>query len=165
MGADPNLDIVDRFFPGALGTIVTLHGTHYAKHWGFGTFFEAKVARELAEFADRQAANDLILIARDERGVAASLVLDLNDPDSGKRGAHLRWFIVSDRCRGTGLGRKLLAQAVAHAEHHANGRVWLTTFAGLDQARHLYESFGFKLVSEAEGAAWGTVVTEQEFRR
>ncbi|MFT5785678.1 MAG: GNAT superfamily N-acetyltransferase [Ascidiaceihabitans sp.] len=159
------MEITNTFLPGALGTIVTLHGQYYAKNWGFGTFFEAKVAHEVAEFASRFASNDLVLLATDAEGVAASLILDLNDPVSGQRGAHLRWFISADRCRGTGIGRSLMDRAVLHADKHADGHMWLTTFAGLLPARHLYESYGFKLVSENEGQAWGTAVKEQEFRR
>lgn len=159
------MDISEQFLAGSLGAIVKLHGNHYATNWGFGTFFEAKIAQELADFALRQARNDLVLIAHDRNGVAASLILDLNDLASGERGAHLRWFISADRCRGTGLGRQLMQRAFSHAEVHSKGRMWLTTFAGLMPARHLYESFGFALVSEAEGGAWGTVVKEQEFRR
>lgn len=159
------MQISDQFFPGALGGIAALHATHYAQHWGFGTFFEAKVARELADFAARQAAPDLVLIAHDAAGVAGSLILDLHDPESGDRGAHLRWFIAAERCQGQGVGRQFLARAVAQAEQHCQGRMWLTTFAGLAPARHLYESVGFALVHEAEGAAWGRTVREQEFHR
>ncbi|MEM8749972.1 MAG: GNAT family N-acetyltransferase [Pseudomonadota bacterium] len=159
------MKIETRFLPGSLGMIAALHGIHYSQHWGFGTFFEAKVASELAEFANRIAYNDLVLIVQDAEGVAASLILDLNDAQSGDRGAHLRWFISSDRCRGTGIGRTLLERAIAHADDHSNGRVWLTTFAGLEPARHLYESFGFRLVNEVEGKAWGTIVQEQEYQR
>ena len=159
------MDILEKFTPGALGEIVTLHSQYYAAHWGFGLFFETKVAREMAAFADRAAESDLILIARDDAGVAASLILDLNDPLSGQRGAHLRWFIAAERCRGRGIGRTFMARAVAHGEAHSSGRMWLTTFAGLKSARHLYEEFGFQLVSDVEGEAWGTRVREQEFRR
>jgi len=159
------MDVSEEFSPGALGEIVTLHSKFYALHWRFGLFFETKVARELSIFADRAAKNDLILIAHDKDGVAASLILDLNDPISNQRGAHLRWFISADRCRGTGIGRDFMARAVAHAEAHCDGRMWLTTFAGLNSARHLYEAFGFTLVSEEEGEAWGTRVKEQEFQR
>ncbi len=157
--------LAGQFFPGALGGIAALHGAHYARHWGFGTVFEAKVAAELAVFACRQAPGDLVLLGRDDAGLAASLILDLNDPASGPRGAHLRWFIVSDRCRGSGIGRKMLAQAMRHADAQSSGKAWLTTFAGLDAARHLYESAGFRLAAEAEGEAWGSRVVEQEFHR
>ena len=89
----------------------------------FGTFFEAKVAHEIAEFASRFASNDLVLLATDAEGVAASLILDLNDPVSGQRGAHLRWFISADRCRGTEIGRSLMDSAVSHADKHADGHM------------------------------------------
>jgi GNAT superfamily N-acetyltransferase len=159
------MKIITEFAPGSLGTIIALHGQHYAQNWGFGTFFEAKVAHELAAFAGRMASNDLVLLTYDDEGLAASIVLDLNDPMSGERGGHLRWFICAERCRGTGIGRKLMDRAMSHADDHSNGNVWLTTFAGLEPARHLYESYGFVLKHEQEGEAWGTVVTEQEFRR
>ncbi|MEM1300126.1 MAG: GNAT family N-acetyltransferase [Pseudomonadota bacterium] len=161
----PDIRIVEHFPPGAIGSIVTLHARHYAEHWGFGSFFEAKVATELAAFSMRASSDDLVLTATDAEGVCGSLVLDLNDPESGSRGAHLRWFITSDRCRGTGLGRELMTRAMAHADALRDGRAWLTTFRGLDAARHLYEAFGFKLVHEAEGEVWGNKVFEQEFRR
>ena len=159
------MKIITEFAPGSLGTIIALHGQHYAHNWGFGTFFEAKVAHELAAFTGRMASNDLVLLAYDNEGLAASIVLDLNDPMSGERGGDLRWFICAERCRGTGIGRKLMDRAMSHADDHSNGNVWLTTFAGLEPARHLYESYGFTLTLEQEGEAWGTVVTEQEFRR
>ena len=159
------MDITKDFFPGAIGQIIQMHGTHYATHWGFTTYFEAKVAHQLAAFAARKTDQDLVLIARDADGVAASVFLDLNDPESGARGAHVRWFISADRCRGTGIGRRLMAQAVEHAETHTQGRMWLRTFAGLEPALHLYRSFGFELYSEMEGDAWGTVVKEQEHHR
>ena len=160
-----NMNITHDFFPGAIGQIIQLHGSHYAKHWGFTSYFEAKVAHQLAEFAHGRKDPDLVLLARDDQGVAASLILNLHDPESQARGAHLRWFICADRCRGSGIGRKLLSMAVAHAEQHSQGKIWLQTFAGLEPALHLYRSFGFVLHDEQEGDAWGTVVKEQEYRR
>ncbi|MDA1237797.1 MAG: GNAT family N-acetyltransferase [Proteobacteria bacterium] len=159
------MQIVEHFTAGSLGSIVALHGQHYAANWGFGTFFEAKVALELAEFSNRKTSKDLLLLAQDEHGIAASLVLDLNDPNSGSRGAHLRWFIASNRCRGTGIGRIFMDRAMQHVDSHSSGRAWLTTFSGLMPARHLYESYNFKLISENEGDAWGVKVIEQEFCR
>jgi GNAT superfamily N-acetyltransferase len=42
-------------------------------------------------------------------------------------------------------------------------RIYLTTFAGLDAARHLYEREGFRVIAEQEGAHWGKTVREQTF--
>jgi hypothetical protein len=39
--------------PGAIGRITELHGAYDSALAGFGVFFEAKVARELADFCER----------------------------------------------------------------------------------------------------------------
>jgi len=159
------MQIQTDFFPGAIGAITKFHGEYYAKHWGFPVAFEAKVAAGVGAFAQRKSDKDLVMLAVDEQGLAASLTLGLGDSDSGDRGAHLRWFFADDRCRGTGLGRQLMTRAMAHADAHANGKAWLTTFAGLKPALALYEAFGFELAEEFDGAMWGIGVQGQEFRR
>ena len=83
--SERDLKISEEFFPGSLGEILALQGHYYAKNRRFGTYFEAKVDGELSGFADRKASNDLVLVAHDKLGVAASLILDLNDPDSAIR--------------------------------------------------------------------------------
>jgi hypothetical protein len=47
------IQIAEGYMPGSLGRVAELHGTYYHKHWGFGLFFEAKVATELSEFLIR----------------------------------------------------------------------------------------------------------------
>ena len=47
----------------------------------------------------------------------------------------------------------------------ASSSVWLTTFAGLDAARALYERHGFRLVSESDIDQWSGGVREQRFER
>ena len=37
------------YVPGAIGRITELHATYYHEHWGFGRYFESKVATELSE--------------------------------------------------------------------------------------------------------------------
>ncbi|MCA3600011.1 MAG: GNAT family N-acetyltransferase [Methylobacterium sp.] len=158
--------IVEGWRPGALGFIIGEHGQYYARHWGFGAFFEARVAAGLAEFTGRMApSTDRFFLAVDDaERILGSLVLDLTDPAQPSGEAHLRWFILSDRARGQGLGEKLMANAMAHCDALSRA-CWLTTFAGLDAARALYERHGFSLEREAEAASWGVTVREQLFRR
>ena len=78
-------------------------------------------------------------------------------------GAHLRWFIVTDALRGTGMGARLLDTAIAYCHKRSYSRVYLHTFEGLDAARRLYERSGFALVTQTKGAQWGTEVNEQKF--
>ncbi|HTR05900.1 MAG TPA: bifunctional helix-turn-helix transcriptional regulator/GNAT family N-acetyltransferase [Paraburkholderia sp.] len=156
--------LVEGYRPGCIGDIAALHARFYAANWGFGAYFEKKVATELAEFASTLPAEGKALwLAVERERILASLAIDGHG--SGASGtAHLRWFIVDDSLRGTGIGRQLMAHAMQFVDaHYAETYLW--TFKGLDAARHLYESFGFRLAEESEGNQWGTKVTEQRFVR
>ena len=76
-----------------------------------------------------------------------------------------RWLIVADHAQGRGLGRRLLGEALAHADAAGWDGVYLTTFDGLGPARRLYEQAGFVLVSEADIDQWCGGVREQRFER
>lgn len=156
------IPIVEGYQPGCIGDVASLHARFYAEHWGFGAFFEKKVATELAEFAATLPSSGKALWLYVENGRAlASLAID-GDHQTGV--AHLRWFIVDDSLRGTGIGRQLMSRAMQFVDLHF-AETYLWTFKGLDSARHLYEAFGFTLDSEAEGDQWGTRVVEQRFIR
>lgn len=159
------MKIHTAYIPGAIGSIAAQHGQYYAKHWGFGVAFEAYVAQGLSEFFLRIRDDDLVLLAEDDQGIVASLFIDMHDPDGPEGVARLRWFIVADRVKGSGIGRALMNRAMDHVDRVSDGKVWLTTFAGLEAARHLYEAYGFTLVREDDGQTYGTTVQEQEFRR
>ena len=45
--------LLTGYIPGSIGRIVELHATYYHPNWGFGLFFEAKVAKDLSEFLSR----------------------------------------------------------------------------------------------------------------
>lgn len=154
--------IVQGYQPGCIGDIASLHARFYSEHWGFGAFFEKKVATELAEFAGSLPADGKALWCYVENGrTLASLAIDGN---AATRIAHLRWFIVDDALRGSGVGRQLMSQAMRFVDERFR-ETYLWTFKGLDAARHLYESFGFRLSDECEGEQWGTQVIEQRFWR
>lgn len=89
----------------------------------------------------------------------------IDGANTSQHGAHLRWFITSDTLRGQGVGKQLLQRALAFADTQGYRSVGLWTFAGLDAARHLYESHGFRLVQQNPGSTWGTAVQEQRFVR
>jgi len=150
------------YTPGAIGRIVEMHAEYYSKAWGFGQFFEIKVATGLCEFLSRfdEARDGFWTVVRENR-VEGSIAID--GIKGVSEGAHLRWFIVSSILRGRGFGNRLLDEAIAFCKSRHFSRVYLFTFEGLEAARHLYEKFGFHLVREEEGNSWGTRVNEQEF--
>jgi len=155
---------IGGYCPGALGRVTEMHAAYYHHHWGFDLFFEAKVATELAEFLSRfEKGRDGFWTLRKGNRVEGAIAID--GMKAAGSGAHLRWFIISPELTGLGWGRRLIAEAVAFCDRQAYRRIGLWTFAGLDTARHLYEAFGFRLVSQAQGEQWGTRVVEQRFER
>lgn len=159
-----SITVSEGYVAGCIGRIVQLHAAYYSVATGFGMTFEAKVARELADFClSYEHGRDGIWLARSGEQIEGSVALD------GSHGAvehaHLRWFITSDNVRGKGTGKILLRQALAFADERGYRSIDLWTFAGLHAARHLYESHGFRLAQESPGSRWGSVVTEQQFVR
>ena len=156
------VEIRRGYVPGAIGRVVELHGTYYQAHCGFGAFFEAKVAKELAEFFGRyDQRRDGFWTASVSGRVEGSITID--GVHAADKGAHLRWFIMSDALRGKGVGNGLIRAAVDFCRSNGYPCVYLWTFEGLHAARHLYEKAGFILVEQCRGTQWGAEVTEQRF--
>ncbi|MDE8559320.1 bifunctional helix-turn-helix transcriptional regulator/GNAT family N-acetyltransferase [Pantoea vagans] len=156
--------IVSGYHAGMIGRITEMHGIYYAREHNFGNFFEAKVAAGLADFSARldKPCNQIWLAMMNER-IVGSVAID--GEDLGNNEAHLRWFILDDGCRGSGLGRRLIAEAMKFCDEQKFSSVKLWTFNQLTTARKLYESFGFELSDEWEGDQWGSTITEQQFTR
>ena len=155
--------VSEGYVPGCIGKITQLHAAYYAASHGFGVEFEAKVASELSEFCCSYVPrrDGLWLVHNPE--IEGSVILD--GSKANESGAHLRWFITSDSLRGHGIGKQLLAQALALSDAREYKKTHLWTFAGLEAARHLYESAGFRLVYQSPGTRWGKLVEEQRFER
>ena len=158
------IKIVSGYHAGMIGRITEMHGGYYAREHNFGHFFEGKVAAGLADFSGRldKPCNQIWLAMVNER-IVGSVAID--GEDLGNNEAHLRWFILDDGCRGSGLGRKLVAEAMRFCDEQKFSSVQLWTFNKLTAARRLYESFGFELSKEWEGDQWGSIITEQQFTR
>jgi GNAT superfamily N-acetyltransferase len=160
----PGIAIHKGYQPGVIGRIAELHGRYYSANWEFGSFFESKVARELADFVDRyDSERDGFWIATKNGRVQGTIVIDGRDAQT--KGAHLRWFIVSKAHRLQGLGSRLMKEAMEFCDAKKYKVTYLWTFEGLDPARHLYEKAGFELVRQYSGRQWGTEVNEQYFER
>lgn len=150
------------YIPGAIGKITELHAVYYHRHWNFGLFFESTVSSGICEFLNRfDPSRDGLWIAVKDGNIIGSIAIDgiHADHDSAK----LRWFIVAPQYHGAGVGKMLIHTALEFCKSRKYRRVHLSTFAGLDAARNLYEKNGFTLCKESEGDQWGVVVKEQIF--
>ena len=155
-------EVSTGYLPGLIGRITQFHGEYYIKHWDFNAFFEARVASELSEYINRyDEASDCTWCLTVDGAIEGSITIDGATGTAGL--AHLRWFFLTDKLRGTGAGNQLMRLAMAFCKQKGFKRVYLDTVAGLDAARHLYEKYGFKLVDESTGDQWGTTLREQRF--
>jgi GNAT superfamily N-acetyltransferase len=157
-----DVEIHEGYIPGVIGKVVELHGTYYAQQWGFGLFFEAMIATGLANFLSRyDERHDGFWNAVDCKRIVGSITID--GSEAAVKGAQLRWFILDPEYLGKGIGNQLMGEAMRFCKEKNFQRVYLSTFAGLDSARHLYEKWGFKLVEEHVSNTWGVRVREQAF--
>lgn len=157
-----DLAIRAGYVAGIIGRVTELHAEYYGREWGFGAFFEAKVATEMSGFFERYDPDrDGTWSASADGRIQASITID--GLRAGGEGAHLRWFIASDAVRGTGIGARLMHQAMAFCRARGYPRVYLWTFRGLEPARRLYERAGFSLVESRAGTRWGSPVEEQRY--
>lgn len=160
--SEMDISVVEGYLPGAIGRITELHAEYYTKHWGFGLYFEAKVACELAAFLNRyeQGRDGFWCVTRRGR-IEGGITID--GIEAAEEGAHLRWFILAGDLTGSGLGHRLVQTALNFCRSADYKTVYLWTFEGLDAARHLYEKYGFRLDCENKGVQWGKPVIEQKF--
>jgi len=154
--------IASGYIPGAIGRVTQLHACYYHDNWNFGLYFETKVACELAQFLQsfNPACDGFWIAICDGKIIGSIAVVGEKSPP---RRARLRWLILDPEFQGRGLGKRLMSGALDFCRKTGFRKVYLTTFAGLDAARHLYEIAGFQLTNEQEGAQWGKTVTEQTF--
>ena len=158
------ISLTTGYQPGMVGRITEMHAAFYSANSGFGQFFESQVATGVAEFAGRlhEPCNRVWLAMLNGR-IVGSLAVD--GQDLGDNKAHLRWFVLDDGCRGSGIGRAMMTEAMAFCDSRGFTEVHLWTFKGLLAARKLYEACGFHLMHEEQGEQWGSTVTEQQFVR
>lgn len=164
----PAVALCSGYRPGLIARVTEMHALFYAREAGFGQRFESVVAGGLAEFCGRLDTQDpspnAVWTAEVDGRIAGSVAIDGEDLGPGT--AHLRWFIVDDGVRGGGVGRQLLAAALAFVDARpAFDETHLWTFSGLHAARRLYEAHGFTCVEERPGSQWGREVLEQRFVR
>jgi ribosomal protein S18 acetylase RimI-like enzyme len=74
-----------------------------------------------------------------------------------KDGLYIRGMAVLPEARGVGIGKKLLEHVQGYAKDEKIQRLYLCTTPYLPAAIHLYQSFGFKQISEMDDSFYGTL--------
>jgi len=141
-----------------MGTMIRLHGMIYAQEYGFDHTFEGYVAAGLAEFAQAfNSGRDRIWVAEKKGNIVGSIgILSRSEVE-----AQLRWFLIHPECRGLGLGRWMLKEALDFCREKGYRNIFLWTIQNLVAATHLYQSFGFKKTGEKLHPLWGKMIHEE----
>jgi GNAT superfamily N-acetyltransferase len=155
--------IRQKLRPGDLGELVRLHGELYAAEYGLNGTFEADVARSLADCLERGWPDDGGGVWLAEAG--GRLVGAIALTREGEADARLRWFLLAAGARGRGLGRRLLAGLLEHADGAGFARIELVTFSELTAAAHLYRGAGFRRVAAGLDDRWGRPLTIERYER
>jgi N-acetylglutamate synthase-like GNAT family acetyltransferase len=146
--------------PGDIGYLTYLHGTLYAREYGYDTTFEAYVAGGLAEFVESfDPKKDRIWLVEAKHRIVGSVAV----VGRSRRRAQLRWFFVHPDHRGHGIGRRLLKVALQFSRKRGYKTVFLWTTSELDTAPHLYQELAFKRTQEKEQFLWRKTVREERY--
>ena len=150
------------YYPGVVGKIIESHAVYYYENWGFDVTFETQVGRELSEFVSKFDKNrDGLWVATRKKEFAGALAID--GRHAFTEGVRLRWFIVEPKFQNIGIGKSLIRKAVEFCKKRRYPKVYLWTFEGLESARKVYETAGFRLCEESNVSQWGQEIKEQKY--
>lgn len=135
---------------GDLGRIVSLHGKAYEPLGGYGLRFEAFVAQTIADFILHNDAHGRIWLAERSGALVGSSAIVLHENGTGQ----LRWVVVDPAERGDGLGKDLVARALAYCRDQGCRSVHLETTDGLPESEDMYNKLGFYITSNTIEELW-----------
>lgn len=137
---------------GDLGRIVQRQGVLYAAEYGWDTSYEALLAEILAKFvANYDPAFEQAWVAERNGEIVGSVFLVRLDA----RTAKLRALYVEPSARGSGLGRRLVAECIDAARRKGYESLTLWTNDVLAAARRIYQAAGFTLTQQEPHHSFG----------
>lgn len=145
--------------PGDAGYLIHLHGWIYREH-GYNHRFEGYVCKTFYDFFENYSpGKDRFWFAE----VGGNMVGAIAIVEHSSSKAQLRWFLVHPQYRGTGLGSRLLNEAMKYCREKGYRTVFLETTEDQQQAIGMYTKAGFVKVAEHPSSEWGKPLLELTF--
>ncbi|RGP67679.1 transcription factor [Fusarium sporotrichioides] len=171
--SETSISIEPGYRPGLLARCLEMHVTHYHPMNSWGLAFETSVAAAWADLIQR--------LESDPRNQIFAAVQDTDDPaaltqkivgtilvdaENMKQPgtAQIRGFIVDERVRGLGVGKRLLNAAMEFVQEQGFDRVLLYTARTQETSLFLYSKAGFQVIEEVERDLWGWKTNELQLQ-
>jgi GNAT superfamily N-acetyltransferase len=137
---------------GDMGWLIESQATAYAREYGLNEKFEGLIAEVAGKFiANFNPQRERSWVAEQGGKRVGSVLL----ADGGGDTAKLRLLYLEPQLRGLGLGRTLVEECIRFAISAGYARLSLWTNDMLTAATRIYQTAGFKLVSEERHAMFG----------
>ena len=148
--------------PGDVGWIVHRQAVLYSQEYGWDWTYEGLASRILGDFvAEFDPSREDGWIAERRGAIVGSIFLMKSDDPAV---AKLRLLYVEPSARAVGLGRTLVNTCIARARELDYRQLTLWTNDVLVSARRIYQSAGFRLVSESAHHSFGHDLVGQTWR-
>jgi DNA-binding MarR family transcriptional regulator/GNAT superfamily N-acetyltransferase len=159
--AEPAI-VIRGHAPGDVGWIVHRHGALYAAEYGWDETFEGLVAEIAGRFLKaHDPTRERCWVAERESEILGSVFV----VDAGDGVAKLRLLYVEPNARGSGLGRRLVDEALRFAARAGYRKMTLWTNDILVAARRVYEATGFRLVASEPHRSFGKALVGETWEK
>ncbi|KAM0241375.1 hypothetical protein ACHAP5_007650 [Fusarium lateritium] len=168
---EPSITIESGYRPGFLARCLEMHIAYYHPFISWGLQFETSVGKDWADLLQRLESNPRNQVfaavqstpnddpAAFTQKIVGTIMVDaehLQQPGT----AQIRGFIVDERARGLGAGRRLLTAAMEFIQEQGFETVTLFTLSTQEASLYLYKKAGFTIVKDDERDLWGVRMNE-----
>ncbi|RKL43729.1 hypothetical protein BFJ70_g4044 [Fusarium oxysporum] len=167
---ESNVTIEPGYRPGLLARCLEMHIAYYHPYNSWGLAFETSLAKSWADLIQRltNPRNQIFAAVQSTpsdntadftQKIVGTILIDaehLQQPNT----AQIRGFIVDERARGLGVGKRLMATAMDFIEQQKFDKVTLFTSNTQEASLYLYKKAGFVVVKDEQKILWDVPMNE-----
>lgn len=139
--------------------IIPILARYFIVKWGRDDEFRQRLAQEVEAYLTEldNPLNGVICAWADSK-LAGIIAVDGSLHDV--QGGWIRWFIVADEYRNSGIGGALFEKAMEYCYSRCFTDVFMSTYKDKDPAMPLYEKYGFVIHKEEDFSTHFTGITK-----